>query len=394
MIRSASVVLALAAIVGLASSSVSTLDFVQHLDRQVHGLHCSFLPGLDEARLGEASGCQVALMSPYSSVLRESVWGGIPVSLPAMGTFAFLLWAIAHAWIAGLAERRRAWLLLTLAWSIPFVTSIVMGTLALTQLDAFCKLCVLVYGASTIGFVTSLVVFIRLREPTGVLLPRRPIAVAVVAGLAFVLVPTVGYALAAPSFERYVGACGELLDASDRQHVLIDLGGQGPDVIEILDPLCPSCRAFEKRFAALGGESRAKRRVLLFPLDDACNWMVSDALHPGACAVSEAVLCAEERADEVLAWAFEQQEAITEASASDPGAAARLAGARFPELASCIGSPAVRNRLNHSLRWAVKNQLPVMTPQAYVDGTRVCDADTDLGLDYVLARLLERGGSR
>jgi len=64
MIRSASVVLALAAIVGLASSSVSTLDFVQHLDRQVHGLHCSFLPGLDEARLGEASGCQVALMSP------------------------------------------------------------------------------------------------------------------------------------------------------------------------------------------------------------------------------------------------------------------------------------------------------------------------------------------
>ena len=45
-------------------------------------------------------------------------------------------------------------------------------------------------------------------------------------------------------------------------------------------------------------------------------------------------------------------------------------------------------------RWAVKNQLPVMTPQAYVDGTRVCDADTDLGLDYVLARLLERGGSR
>lgn len=63
-------VLALAASVGLASSSVSTLDFVQHLDRQVHGLHCSFLPGLDEARLGEASGCEVALMSPYSSVLR------------------------------------------------------------------------------------------------------------------------------------------------------------------------------------------------------------------------------------------------------------------------------------------------------------------------------------
>jgi hypothetical protein len=312
-----------------------------------------------------------------------------------MGIFTFLLWAAAHAWLTKLAERRRAWLLLTLAWAVPFVTSIVMGTLALTQLDAFCKLCVLVYGASTLGFVTSLVVFLRLREPDAVLMPTRPIAIAVAAGFAFVLVPTAAYALAAPSFERYVGACGELADASDPQRVLVDLGGQGADVIEILDPLCPSCRAFEKRFAALGGEARAKRRVLLFPLDDACNWMVADALHPGACAVSEAVLCAEERADEVLAWAFEEQEAITSATATDPEAAARLASARFPELASCIGSPAVRNRLNRSLRWAVKNELPVMTPQAYVDGTRVCDADTDLGLDYVLARLLDReGGAR
>ncbi|MCB9601465.1 MAG: hypothetical protein H6720_14170, partial [Sandaracinus sp.] len=111
--------------------------------------------------------------------------------------------------------------------------------------------------------------------------------------------------------------------------------------------------------------------------------------------VSEAVLCAEERAPEVLAWAFEEQERIVEATRADPGAAARLVSARFPEVASCVGTPAVRNRLNHSLRWAVKNQLPVMTPQAYVDGTRVCDADTDLGLDYVLARLLDReGGAR
>jgi hypothetical protein len=30
----------------------------------------------------------------------------------------------------------------------------------------------------------------------------------------------------------------------------------------------------------------------LFPLDKECNWMVSESLHPGSCAVSEAVLCA------------------------------------------------------------------------------------------------------
>jgi hypothetical protein len=31
------------------------------------------------------------MMSPYSSVFRTSVWGGIPISLPAMAVFAFVL---------------------------------------------------------------------------------------------------------------------------------------------------------------------------------------------------------------------------------------------------------------------------------------------------------------
>ena len=41
---------------------------------------------------------------------------------------------------------------------------------------------------------------------------------------------------------------------------------------------------------------------------------------------------------------------------------------------------------------APANQLPVLTPQVYVGGTRVCDADTDLGLDWTLDRLLDREG--
>ena len=60
--------LALAALVGLVFASASTLDFVQHLDRQVHDLHCSFAPGLVEADQ-ESTGCQVTLLSPYSSVI-------------------------------------------------------------------------------------------------------------------------------------------------------------------------------------------------------------------------------------------------------------------------------------------------------------------------------------
>nr|MDQ3032360.1 thioredoxin domain-containing protein [Myxococcota bacterium] len=219
------------------------------------------------------------------------------------------------------------------------------------------------------------------------------LAAAVALGVAFVVVPVVAYAAGAPSFEQYLGACGTLPAPGNAASALVALGPQTRDVqvIEVLDPLCPACRGFERRFAGLDAASQVSRRALLFPLDDACNWMVDRAIHPGACAISEAVLCAEDDAEEVLAWAFENQEAIRTATEHDPAAAARMASERFPALRSCIGSTRVRARLNLALRWAVTNELPVLTPQVYVGDTRVCDADTDLGLDWTVARLLERG---
>ena len=211
-------------------------------------------------------------------------------------------------------------------------------------------------------------------------------------GVAFVAAPVIAYAANAPDFERYLGACGTLASPGDPHRVLVALGPQtrAVQVTEIVDPLCPACRGFEQRFTGLDVAQQVSRRALLFPLDSECNWMVDRAIHPGACAISEAVLCAEGDAEEVLAWAFAEQEAIREAASRDPGAAARMASERFPALRSCIGSATVRARLNRALRWAVANQLPVLTPQVYVGETRVCDADTDLGLDWALTRLVER----
>ena len=40
------VVFLLASAAGLLFSGLSTYDFIQHLDRQLHGIHCSFIPGL------------------------------------------------------------------------------------------------------------------------------------------------------------------------------------------------------------------------------------------------------------------------------------------------------------------------------------------------------------
>jgi hypothetical protein len=126
---------------------------------------------------------------------------------------------------------------------------------------------------------------------------------------------------------------------------------------------------------------------VLFPLDKECNWMVSESLHPGACAVSEAVLCGGVQADRVLAWAFENQAELRELGKEPDRVYARIRQ-QFPQLADCLGRPAVKSRLNRSLRWAVSNSLPVVTPQLFVRGQKVCDEDTDLGLEYVLSRML------
>jgi protein-disulfide isomerase len=222
------------------------------------------------------------------------------------------------------------------------------------------------------------------------------LGVAFVVGCVFVGSSLVAYAAATPNFDKYVGACGKLAKPEDPQKVLMAIGPQtgSVEVLEVLDPLCPACRGFERRFAKLDKAQLSKRRVLLFPLDNDCNWMVDAALHPGACAISEAMLCAGDSAAEVLAWAFEEQESIVAAEREKPGSARKLAAARFPAVAGCVGSSKAKARLNRALRWAVDNQLPVLTPQLYVNGSRLCDADTDLGLDYMLSRLIDQAATK
>ena len=53
--------------------------------------------------------------------------------------------------------------------------------------------------------------------------------------------------------------------------------------------------------------------------------------------------------------------------------------ARFPKVKGCLGGPQVKNKLTKSLRWAVANAIPVLTPQLFVREKRMCDEDTRPG---------------
>lgn len=397
--------LVVAAAAGLFFAGYSTYDFVQHLDRQVHGIHCSFIPGLEAPDASGTSGCHTTLMSPYSSVFRKEVWGGIPISLPAMAVFAFLLFRGLDLALNRRERDRGATLFLVVATGLPVLSSLVMGYVAFAELGAACRLCIGIYGSSLVAFVAALLQWRQAASPrlgeelaiTGEPPPAEPDqqwrghAFSFLEGVGFVAVPVLVYLVAMPDFSKYPGSCGTLTNPEETYAgIMVPIGQQaaGKETIEVFDPLCPACKGFEDRLEASGLAGQLKRKAVLFPLDNSCNWMVGSAVHPGACTVSEAVLCAGDQAEAVILWAFEHQDELRTAAAADPAAAGPMVAAAFPELKGCLGSPAVRSKLNKSLRWAVQNQLPVLTPQIYVEGRKLCDEDTDLGMDYALSRML------
>ncbi|HEX2676121.1 MAG TPA: vitamin K epoxide reductase family protein, partial [Polyangiales bacterium] len=337
-------------------------------------------------------------MSPYSSIFRKSVWGGVPISLPAMAVFMCIA-GLAGIILVTRAEQDRSALLTLLGLcAAPVGATLVMGSIAAFQLHAACKQCIGIYTSSLVaGTFALLALRSRVRvvggEPQNESAGRRwTLAFPLAAVL--VIVPMTGYVMAMPSYAPFEKGCGSLPSPDDKHGVLVHVKAEAPDskpAIEVFDPLCPACKAFEERMRGAGLDKRLDRQLLLFPLDNTCNWMIDNAMHPGSCAVSAAVLCAGDRAKDVIDWAFDQQTPIHDAMQTDKNAAARMVGEKFPDLKACMDSAVTKARLAQSLRWAVKNQLPVLTPQLYVSNKRLCDEDTDLGLEYTLTRMLQGG---
>ena len=403
------VVVLVGAAIGLVFAGVSTYDFVQHLDRQEHSLHCSFIPGMSHGT-GEASGCQVAMMSSYSSVFRSRIWGGVPIALPAMSVFAFLGFYALDLLVTRRKSDRRATGFLLLATCLPAAMSLLMLSISLTKLGTTCTLCVCIYTASTLCLVGAILGYRRAvrGESVGSAKSRGDSSELLEVpastsngllggmfgvGVAFVAIPIGLYFAMAPDNSKFIGTCDSLPKPDDTYGVMVHLAKGGPNAapaLEIFDPLCPSCKAFETRLAATGMADKLDRKAILFPLDSTCNWMVPEVTHPGACTISEAVLCAGDRAPDVIAWAFEVQDEVRTQTKADPTAAARMVKQRFPELATCVGSPEAKSKINKSLRWAVANNIHVLTPQLFIDNTKLCDEDVDLGLEYALTIMLDR----
>ncbi|HNU67734.1 MAG TPA: vitamin K epoxide reductase family protein [Myxococcota bacterium] len=391
-----SVLFILFALGGAWFAGVSTYDFFLHLDGQVHSITCSYVPGTAERDELGTSGCYAVMMSPYSSVMRDRTWAGIPIALPGLAVFIYMIFIGLEHLLLGRHRKRADAVYLVAASLLPLVTSIAYYYISVTKVGEVCKMCVGIYVMSIglfLAAVAQLILARREQEPGPHHIRNTILRYLLwfVEGVLFVVIPVIMYMNLKPEYQER--NCGELVKPEDRSSIMLPAVGQGVPAIEVLDPLCPSCEVFRNRLADTEVFGRLSMKTVLFPLDSECNWMLKEPVHHGACLVSRAILCSTDP-EKVIDWALENNVEIRKA-AKEKGqdAVKAMVLEKFGDVSQCIDTAETKQKLNLSLRWIMANSLPLLTPQLYVNNRRLCDEDMDLGLEYGLGRLIEAGST-
>src|SRR5690606_8384430 len=141
----------------------------------------------------------------------------------------------------------------------------------------------------------------------------------------------------------------------ENHNALLNLGTGKYHATSFEDPLCPTCKSLHDRLSRAGVLDRLSLDLALFPLDNECNWMLDQPLHPGACRVSRAVLCAK-TPQLMMDWVYENQEQLAEAGKHGNDHLDRVLQAKWGKsLTNCMDSKDTTQRLNHHLHFAVDN---------------------------------------
>jgi len=391
--RVAAIIAVIGALLGLVFSTYSTLDYAAHLDRQLHDVHCSVIPGAPAKE--EAEGCRAALYSPYSAIMKDELWGGVPISLFAQGAFSFLAGFAFFLAVAGGRASKTAASFFAAVSVTPFIVSVAMFVISVTQLNTVCETCAGIYISSILVAMGGMLGLMGLRHRQRGLIVL-PLVWLVVLGI-FTLMPTAVYAATVPDESPYLEQCGKLAGVKAPPGLLVSIPGKNAKRPSTFfeDPLCSTCKSVHMRLAHDGVLDRMDITLVMMPLDSKCNWMLEQPMHPGACTVSKAVLCGGDRARQVLEWAYDEQEYLTRAGKKDlqlgredePVMKEVIKERWGADMIACIDDKATDQRLNQHLQYAVDNSVPVSTPQIYIGGKRLCDEDTDIGLRFTLRKI-------
>jgi len=326
---------ALRAVLVLALAGLGVAAYLTWLHAQAHGGVSSFCD------ISETFSCGKVATSDYSVLF------GLPVAL--WGALGYGTMAALAAW--GLAGRRPhpGWPagLLALGAGGAVLAAVALAIVSEFVIGAWCLMCMAAWTIS----VALLAAASRAVRPAGV---RAAVAadldaLAEHAGAtgAVVVLAVVAVAASATLYPRYWenpsrGGLPGAQPAAPVERAAVTEAPPGT-VVSYSDFLCPFCaKAHDElnQLLALRPDLKLVRRQ--FPLEMDCNPLLKRTIHPGACLLARAGICAEEqgRVREMDDALFANQEAKRPLDAVAAGA-----GLDVARLHACLESPETSRRL-------------------------------------------------
>jgi protein-disulfide isomerase/uncharacterized membrane protein len=293
MLRPIIVVILAASIAGLfLSADLTYVHYKTFTDSDYHSI----------CEISDAWNCQTVAISEYSVFFR------LPVSLWGLLVYMLYLFFTVIAWVDLRRERKGGVRGLGVIFCMAVIGLGLSGLLyyiSAAVIRSKCIMCVGLYVINTIMFVAMVVYAAKKKESPlgwigvdvrGLLVPPRkalagPVVVAAAAVLLLVLYPRL-----------YINDvnCGAASSPADRGEQTCDEDATyGPTdapvvITEFSDYQCPYCAmthfTLRKAVNAFDGKVMLKHRH--FPLDNACNPLVSRPFHRNACLAAKAAVCA------------------------------------------------------------------------------------------------------
>jgi len=336
----------------LSAAGLGIAVTLTRLHAQAHAGVASF------CTLNDVVNCDRVATSPYSVFL------GLPVSI--WGIVGYALSGALAAW--GLASRRAAptWPtgLLVLVAGAAVAASVALALVSEFLIGALCLLC----AASWLVAAALLAAAWRACRPAGVAAAVRAdlrvIRASPLRSAALALVGGVALAGAAAAYPRYWKAASSPAPVRPPAAAPALPAGPGPrapaaspppapppagpvEVVVYTDYECPFCaRAHEETKALLAGRADVVLVHRQFPLDPACNPALKVPMHPNACALARASVCAIEqgRGEAMADLLFRSQRSPQPAEAL-----AERAGLDLARFQACLRSPDTARRVSEDV---------------------------------------------
>lgn len=367
-------------------SSLASLGFHGYLAVQHFMLKYGLAQEKSICTLNATFNCDVVAMSPYSVLF------GYPLALWGFATHLALSILILGAMLGLSSNSGRLLRFAQILGGITFAATLVMGTISLTAMKAYCLFCIATYVLS-VFIVVALFLIEKpqaddVREDFASLATsHRWIAVL------FLCIPALTAFGQAVLKNRFGGdrfqymvkesiaswKAGAVIPFDLSKGLKYSVGTKEPrfTIVEFADFLCPHCKvAGPTLHGFVASRPDAELIFKAFPLDGGCNPEIKQAGDGLRCKLASFVFCAEKLGNKgwpANEWAFENQERHTlERFTDDVTEFANSQGLGEAELKACIDSPETATLLKDMATEGGKAKIRG-TPAVFVNG-RVLEA--------------------